>query len=107
MLKETLAALDLTVDLNGQEHTPKLKPGDLVRFEQHFSRSLMDGVELDDDGNPVGFKFGLTEMFFLGFTALVREQKFDGDFDAFCDRVDDVSVGEGESVPLDATPSPA
>jgi hypothetical protein len=96
MLKETMAALDLVVDLDGQTYRPKLKPGDMVRFEQHFGRSLLDGVVLDDNGDPTGIKFGITELFFLAFTSLRREGHFDGDFDAFCDRVDDVELAGGE-----------
>lgn len=95
MLKETLAALDLRVTIGDEVHQPKLKAGDMVRFEQHFGRSLMDGVEVDKDGTPSGFKFGMTELFFLAYTALHRTGEFDGDFDAFVDVVDDVDVGEG------------
>lgn len=101
MLKETLAALDLRVDLNGQSFTPRLKPGDMVRFEQHFGRSLLDGVTLDDEGNPTSMTFGVSELFFLAFAAMRREGLFDGDFDAFCDAVDDVEAGGGDAAPKD------
>ena len=87
MLREILAALDLKVEIDGQTFTPRLKPGDMVRFEQHFGRSLIG------DGNSE-VTFGVTELFYLAFLACKREGRFDGDFDAFCDQVDDVSVGE-------------
>jgi hypothetical protein len=106
MLKETLAALDLRVELNGQMYRPKLKPGDMVRFEQHFGRSLMDGAEVAPDGTTTGFKFGMSELFFLAFAALKRQGDFDGDFDDFCDQVEDVDLAQGKADASAGTPSP-
>jgi hypothetical protein len=98
MLKETLAALNLTVEYDGERRDVRLKPGDMVRFETHFGRSLFDGADLNEAGEPVGLKFGLTELFYLAFCALRREGVVD-DFDVFCDKVDDVDVGEGAAAP--------
>ena len=92
MLREILAALDLKVEIDGQTFTPRLKPGDMVRFEQHFGRSLIG------DGNSE-VTFGVTELFYLAFLACKREGRFDGDFDAFCDTVDDVDMDGGTPDP--------
>lgn len=88
MLKETLAALNLTVEVDGVTHEVRLKPGDMVRFEQHFGRSLFT-----ESGEVA---FGVTELSFLAFAALRRTKVFDGDFDAFVDVLDDVTVTEGQ-----------
>lgn len=86
MLSQALTALDLTVVIDGTTHKVRPKPGDMVRFEQHFNRPLAS-----EDATT---SFGMTELFFLAFTALRREGKVSDDFDAFVDRVDDMDVAE-------------
>lgn len=105
MLKETLSALDISVTVGGAVHKPTLKPGDMVRFEQHFGRSLFAGADPD---NPGSVSIGFTELLFLAFTALRREGKYDGDFDSFVDVVDDLEVGDtaGKAEAPAGTPSP-
>lgn len=84
MLKATLAALALEVTVGDKVHRPALKPGDLVAFEQHFERSI---VTAEGDAT-----FGVTEMMFLGWAALHRTGDFEGDFDTFCQTVDDIDL---------------
>lgn len=95
MLKETLAALALEVTLGDEVLRPQLRPGDLVAFERHFGRSLITA-----DGEA---QFGLTEMCFLGWSALHRTGGYDGDFDQFVNDVDDIDLagdpeGKGEGL---------
>ena len=94
MLRETLAALRLKVTIGDVTHDVTLKPGDLVRFEEKFDRSLMDSVEVDDDGQAVGMRFGVTELMFLAWCGAKRDGITTQDFDGFLDEVDDVEVGE-------------
>ncbi len=94
MLRETLAALRLKVTIGNNTHDVTLKPGDLVRFEEKFDRSLMDSVEVDDDGQPIGMRFGVTELMFLAWCGAKRDGITSHDFDGFLDEVDDVEVGE-------------
>ena len=94
MLRETLAALRLKVTIGDKTHDVSLKPGDLVRYEEKFDRSLMDSVEVDDDGQPTGMRFGVTELMFLAWCGAKRDGITAQDFDGFLDEVDDVEVGE-------------
>ena len=94
MLRETLAALRLKVTIGDKTHDVTLKPGDLVRFEEKFDRSLMDSVEVDDDGQATGMRFGVTELMFLAWCGAKRDGITSQDFDGFLDEVDDVEVGE-------------
>lgn len=92
MLKKMLAAIDLTVELGGQTYHPELRPGNLVHFEGHFGRSLIDA-----NGETA---FGLTELMFLGWSAMKRDGTFSEDFDAFCEQVEDVDLaGEDPKEP--------
>ena len=94
MLRETLAALRLKITIGNNTHDVTLKPGDLVRFEEKFDRSLMDSVEVDDDGQATGMRFGVTELMFLAWCGEKRDGITSQDFDGFLDEVDDVEVGE-------------
>lgn len=89
MLSEAFANLALTVTYAGARHEVRIKPGDLVRFEEHFGRALFD---LDADGEVTAGKFGVTELSFLAFCALRRAGIVD-DFDVFLDDLDDIDVG--------------
>lgn len=89
MLAETLAALQLTVTLAGTAHEIRLRPGDLVRFETHFGRSLVTG-----EGQSVAF--GVTELMFLGWCGCKRDGLTSADFDGFLDEVDDVDVATAD-----------
>lgn len=92
MLKEALAALSFKVEIDGQVHALDLKPGDMVRFERQFGEGLMDAIERDDDGNPVGMKFDLDRLFFLTYAPARRGGVIpeDMDYDTYLDVVDDV-----------------
>lgn len=108
MLRETLAALRLVVTIGDKDHKVRLRPGDLVRFEEKFDRSLMDSVELDDEGQAVGMKFGMTELMFLAWCGARRDGITKLDFEGFLDELDDVAVGEPEEAgSLGKGPSPA
>lgn len=96
MLRETLAALQLKVTIGDKTHDVSLKPGDLVRYEEKFNRSLIDSVDVDDDGLPTGIRFGVTELMFLAWCGAKRAGLTSNDFDGFLDEVDDVEVGEPE-----------
>lgn len=107
MLRETLAALRLNVTIGDKTHDVSLKPGDLVRFEEKFDRSLMESVDVDDDGNPVAMRFGITELMFLAWCGAKRDGLTLSDFDGFLDECDDVDVGEpDEAGSLGKDPSP-
>ena len=93
-MRETLAALRLVVTIDDRPRKIRLRPGDLVRFEEKFDRSLMESVETDADGVPVGMKFGITELMFLAWCGAKRDGLTDQDFDGFLDEVEDVEVGE-------------
>ena len=96
MLRETLAALRLKVTIGTETHDVSLKPGDLVRFEEKFDRSLMDSMEVDVHGKPTGMRFGGTELMFLAWCGSKRQGLTEADFDGFLDELDDVEVGDGD-----------
>lgn len=99
MLRETLEAIDIVVSMEDRKFRPALKPGDLVRFEQHFGRSLVNAT-----GETT---FGVTDMMFLAWSGMKREGDTELDFDAFCDQVDDIDLGEpGKDDPSGGSPSP-
>lgn len=107
MLRETLAALQLTVTIGDKTHAVSLKPGDLVRYEEKFDRSLVDAVEIGPDGEPAGMKFGFTELMFLAWCGAKRDGLTLSDFDGFLDECDDVEIGEpDEAGSLGKDPSP-
>jgi hypothetical protein len=96
MLRETLAALRLKVTIGETTSEVGLKPGDLVRFEAHFDRSLFDSVDVDAEGQPVGMKFGVSELMFLAWCGAKRAGLTALDFDGFLDELDDVEMAEGD-----------
>lgn len=100
MLRETLAALRLKVTIGETTSVVTLKPGDLVRFEEKFDRSLFDGVETDSEGKPTGMTFGMSELMFLAWCGAKRAGITSSDFDGFLDELDDVEVGGPDTVPL-------
>jgi len=87
MFTEALAALEMNVTVDGDTFDIKLKPGDLIRFERQFKRSITDLV--GEDGKA---SFGVEELAFMAYTALTRTDRFEGDFDSFLDRFDDVDL---------------
>ena len=93
-MRETLAALRLKVTVGEQSKTVTLKPGDLVRFEEKFNRSLIDSVDVGPDGVPTGMRFGMSELMFLGWCGAKRDGLTDKDFDGFLDEVDDIEVAD-------------
>ena len=95
MLRETLSALRFDVTIGEDTQTVSLRPGDLVRFEEKFGRSIMG--ELDDNGEPQPTKFGLTELMFLSWCGAKRAGMTDLDFDAFVD--EDIDVDMADPVP--------
>lgn len=106
MLRETLAALQLQVTIGDNTHDVSLKPGDLVRFEEKFDRSLMDSVETDENGEPVGMKFGFSELTFLAWCGAKRQGLTDTDFEGFLDELDDLELGDpGDGGSLGKGPS--
>lgn len=107
-MRETLAALRLKVTIGDGTYDVSLKPGDLVRYEEKFDKSLMDSVETDADGQPTGMKFGVTELMFLGWCGAKRQGLTEADFDGFLDELDDIDVGAGDeagSLGKDLSPS--
>jgi hypothetical protein len=92
MLRETLAALQLKVTIGDKTETVSLRPGDLVRFEEKFNRSLIGDV--DANGDPLAAKFGLTELMFMAWLGAKRSGLTDLDFDEFLDEDIDVDMGD-------------
>jgi hypothetical protein len=116
MLQEALAGLRLKVTVDGTVYDSDLRPGDLVRYEEHTGRSLFglngDDAEkaqqaLDrdtDEGTAeaaaiVGrLGLGMSDLFYLAYLGVRRQATF-ADFDDFLDRVSDIAIGAEEEVP--------
>jgi hypothetical protein len=106
MLRETLAALQLKVTIGDRTEQVPLKPGDLVRYETHFGKSLTDGVQIDENGEVLGAQFGLTELSYLAYLGAKRAGMVNGDFDGFLDVMDDIEIDGAEKPgPLDLSPA--
>ena len=114
MLSEALAGLQLKVTVDGTPHKGDLRPGDLVRFEDHFGKPVFgDGdpetvekLRGEDPANPspeaqallakVGL--GMKEMFYLAYLATRRTVDY-VDYDDFLDRVEDIAIGSDDVRP--------
>lgn len=69
---------------------------DQVAFEQETDRSI---ARLADD-------FRLTDACWLAWHAMHRKGQTGLDFNAWLDNVDNVEIGQGKIVPLEATTTP-
>ena len=96
MFAEALAGLEMTVTIGGEDYDAKFKPGDMIRFERHTGRGMSSLASTDKDGNP---SVKLEDLAYLAFAALTRTDRFDGDFDAFIDQLEDIELVAGEAVP--------
>jgi hypothetical protein len=122
MFRETLAALQLKVTVDGTVYAGDLRPGDLVRFEEKFGHGLFGDVNPDealllqdtdpqnpsDEAKKVLGKMGLgmTQLFYLAYLGVRRTVEFK-DYDDFLDRMEDLEVAAGDSASLGKDPSPA
>lgn len=96
MFAEALAGLEMTVTIGGDTYDTQFKPGDMIRFERHTGRGMSSLASTDKDGNP---SVKLEDLAFLAFAALTRTDRFEGDFDAFIDQLEDIELVAGEAVP--------
>lgn len=113
MFAKELGAIRMSVTIDGTEHELKVKPGDLVAFEQHFGRSLFEMRDKNGDiidpalaeAKPelVASGVGLTEVTFLAWRAARRADLFDGDLEAWLDFFDDLDFGEATEAKPDPT----
>lgn len=101
MFSEALEGLSMTVTVKGDQFDVAFKPGDLIRFERHTGRPIADLANTNGDG-AVNFK--MEDLAFLAFAALTRTDRYDGDFDAFIDDLDDIDLTNAEEA---ADPTPA
>ena len=81
---------------DGQAAEVTASVADQVAFEQATERSI---ARLADD-------FRLTDACWLAWHALKRTGKTQLGFDEWLDTVDNVEIGEGRIVPLEATTTP-
>ena len=102
MFSEALDGLAMTVTVNGEDMEARFKPGDLIRYERHFNEPLTSLGGVDSDGNP---NVRMESLAFLAFAALTRIDRFEGDFDAFVDALDDIELDA--EVPDPPTPAAA
>jgi hypothetical protein len=122
MLKETLEAIRLEVTVDGTKYEGDLRPGDLVRYEEHFGKSMLGGLDNkdlaklqdEDPANPspeavetlTGLGLGMIEMFYLGFLSVRRQVTF-ADYDDFLDRVEDIGIGAKDDTGKAVAPAPS
>jgi len=104
MFAEALAGLEMTVTVDGEEYDAKFKPGDMIRFERHTGRAMTALAETTKDGAP---SVKLEDLAFLAFAALTRTDRYEGDFDAFIDVLEDIELlGADADPPTQQADSP-
>lgn len=83
-------ALDM---VDGAHYDVRIMPGDIVRTERQFDISA---TQIDADPK-------LEHMLYMAWLAAKRHG-YPGDFDAFCDGVENVDVQQGAAVPSPPAP---